>query len=67
MSKLKILIIYSWDDFISKNRWRIISKSPKTTNYDVSQCFALTHEGEQTSIEQLLKRLTADITKQSAE
>jgi hypothetical protein len=59
--------MYSWDDYISEHRWHIISTSPRTTDFDVRQCFALSDENSHTSTEQLTERITASITEHQPE
>jgi hypothetical protein len=65
LSTQSILIVYSWDDYISHNRWNIISASPLTQGFIVRQCFALAHEMAQTSPEDLATRLCAAVTEQT--
>ena len=57
MPKSTILIMYSWDDFISQRRYRIISESPLMRQFNVRQCFALDYDGDTTSESELTQRL----------
>jgi hypothetical protein len=40
---MKVLVVYSWDDDISQNRYTILRPIARRAGYDFIQCFAVPH------------------------
>ena len=57
----RVLILYSWDDFISKNRNRMMRESPLVKGISFEQCFAMEHEKESVSSDILVQRISGHI------
>lgn len=57
----KVLILYSWNDFTSRNRFRIMSESQLLKDFEIRQCFALASPEEKLNPDKFRKKLCADI------
>ena len=60
-SDQKVLILYSWDDSISARRLRAMQASHWVADIPFEHCFALKHEGEAITSNDLVERVSACI------
>ena len=57
----RVLILYSWNDDISEDRHFAMKASPLVEHIPFEHCFALEHEGEEITAEELVQRVSSSI------
>lgn len=60
---MKVLLIYSWNDMTSLERFKILLESPLTNDFELSQFFILSFPGEDFKQERFEKRLCLTLKK----
>ncbi len=63
----KVLIVFSWNDFVSRNRYDIMLESPLLKGFEIFECFAVGSPHVKTTAKKLFAHLKGQVAKKKPE